>query len=71
MADKNTTAYGGRKNSYYLSRFLKGGIHAFVIAVISNIVCTLCVTVVPLIISFTIDSVLGAEPVTGIFAEAV
>ena len=51
--------------------FLKGGIRAFVIAVISNIICTLCVTVVPLIISFTIDSVLGDEPVTGIFAEAV
>lgn len=55
------------KNSKILGCFLKGSILAFAASVIANIICTLCTTVLPLIISFTVDSVLGNEEAAGAY----
>ncbi|MDE6586444.1 MAG: ABC transporter ATP-binding protein/permease [Clostridia bacterium] len=59
-----------KSNSSILWYFLKGSIFAFTVAIFANIICTLCTTVLPLIISFTVDSVLGTEPVTGAYETA-
>lgn len=55
----------------YLGYFVRGSIPDFCISIAANIICTLCTTVLPLIISFAIDSVLGSEPVASGFAGLV
>ena len=56
-----------KSNKSVLLTFLKGSITAFCAAIVANVICTLCTTVVPLVISFTVDSVLGDEPASGGF----
>ncbi len=52
------------KKSGRLGTFLKGSIPDFAAAIAANTVCVLCTTVLPLLISFAIDSVLGDKPVS-------
>lgn len=53
-----------------LGGFLKGSLPFFGASVFSNLVCTLCTTVLPLIISFTVDSVIGDKTAEGFYATA-
>ncbi len=52
------------KSRGYLGSFVKSSIPDFGVSIFANAVCTLCTTVLPLIISFAIDSVVGNEPVS-------
>ncbi len=61
---------GNIKNSQILGGFLKGSWLFFGVSVFSNLICTLCTTVLPLIISFTVDSVIGNETAEGFYASA-
>ncbi len=53
--------------SRMLGYFLKGSVILFALTVAANIVVTFLNTLIPQVIGFTIDSVLGDVPVTGVF----
>lgn len=55
----------------YLGYAVRGSIPDFLLSITANIICTLCTTVLPLIISFAVDSVLGSEPVSSGFTGFV
>lgn len=55
----------------FLGSAVKGSIPDFVLSVAANVICTLCTTVLPLIISFAIDSVLDNKPVSSGFTGFV
>lgn len=56
-------------NPRIIRGFMKGSVVAFASSIFSNLISTLCITVLPLIISFTVDSVLGDEPASGVYAS--
>lgn len=58
-------------NSELLKYFLKGSVGLFVAVIVASLATTLLSAVVPQIIAFTIDSVIGSEPVSGSYAFAV
>ena len=51
-----------------LGFFLKGSILLFVISILSSLIVTFINVVIPQIIGFAIDSVIGEEPAEGVFA---
>ena len=54
-----------------LRYFLKGSVFLFVICIAASLILTFLNTVIPKIISFTIDSVLDSEPVPTVYAPIV
>lgn len=54
-----------------LRYFLKGSIFLFVVCIAASLILTFLNTVIPKIISFTIDSVLDSEPVPTVYAPIV
>ena len=54
-----------------LRYFLKGSVFLFVVCIAASLILTFLNTVIPKIISFTIDSVLDSEPVPTVYAPIV
>lgn len=69
MSDiKKTAKY---TDSSMLLHFLKGSLGLFIVGIAASMLLTFFNTVIPKVIAFTIDSVLGDEPVTGIYVGIV
>ena len=65
---KQTSKY---TNSSLLLHFLKGSLSLFIVGIVSSMIMTFLVVVIPKIISFTVDSVLDTQPVPAAYAGIV
>ncbi|MCH5160932.1 MAG: ABC transporter ATP-binding protein [Clostridiales bacterium] len=58
-------------NSALTGHFLKGSLSMFMLVIVTSIFVTLLNTIVPKIVGFTIDSVLGQQPPSATFAAVI